>query len=74
MLTLTPATPHTRFTARLPRPFAGVQTSLEYYADGSGIDIKGLILFSTVTKLEQDVHHSQFLYLLFFGLIKNDQK
>ena len=36
-----------------------MQTSLEYYADGSGLDIKGLILFSTVTKLEQDVHHSQ---------------
>lgn len=34
-------------------------TSLEYYADGSGIDIKGLIRFSTVTKLEQDVNHSR---------------
>lgn len=34
-------------------------TSLEYYADGSGLDIKGLILFSTVTKLDPDVRHSR---------------
>lgn len=51
--------PDTTFSRWKKRHFKLRKSSMEYYVDGSGLEIKGIISMSDVTKLEADVKHSR---------------